>query len=385
MAPRPAAGPLLVALTAAALGCGASSALPAHFVVDERPCTPPAQPLPVRALPAARGGLLVGQHMALRFYDGDVLCNLAGAARRSGAGGVREDVGWEQVQPRPGTYDWAASDRVALAAARFGLVLLPLLDGQPAWSRGRLVTGYARFVAAAVRRYGPGGALWRGHPELAHRAPVWFELWNEPYEPTNRDRLSARTYARLVRAAVRAGRAADPRARFLAEGEAAYRHADGAAGDWMADLFAADPNLGDVLDGVAVHPYSRDPPAAYAPSRGGDQVGRLELVHTALLAHGVDVPLWITELGWSTCGDRAVCVSESQQAADLREALRLARTRWRPYVRALFVFGYQDGAPAGRGGRELHFGVTDQRQRPKPAWNVVRRAGLAAARLPPSG
>ena len=78
-------------------------------------------------------------------------------------------------------------------------------------SRGALPrdpADYARFAAAAVARYGPGGTFWRRNKELdARLAPRFFELYNEPYlgldvpggpEPE--------AYARTVAAAVPAVR-----------------------------------------------------------------------------------------------------------------------------------------------------------------------------------
>ena len=102
--------------------------------------------------------------------------------------------------------------------------------------------GYASFVAAAVQRYGPRGVFWRTHPKLAPYAPVWFELWNEPYLP-GPDRLSAPDYANLVVAAVKTGRRANRSARYLVAAEDGYARIAGGAANWVDDLFAARPDL----------------------------------------------------------------------------------------------------------------------------------------------
>src|SRR5207247_8663651 len=95
--------------------------------------------------------------------------------------------------------------------------------------------------------------------------------------------------------------------------------ADRSDGDWVGDMCLAVPDLGDYADAVAVHPYSRLPPGYTGnelPVRL--QTRRLEQVHTSLAAHGDDIPLWVTEIGWPTCSSGRSCVSEAVQAQDLR-------------------------------------------------------------------
>ena len=73
------------------------------------------------------------------------------------------------------------------------------------------------------------------------------------------------------------------------------------------DYFTAVPDLGKWIDGVAVHAYSSDPALPLADPVNGwkDAYGhwafaRVDQVHKKFLAHGADLPMWITEAGWST-------------------------------------------------------------------------------------
>ena len=237
---------------------------------------------------------------------------------------------------------------------------------------------YATFVAAAVARYGPGGTFWRQNPDLPARPLLWFELWNEPYYADhNRD---PGAYARLVRAAVLAGRAAQPSARFLIEATTTYQTAAGDERNWIEDMYAAVPDLGSYFDGVAVHPYGGDP-AVYTPYGDTDgQPGRVEQIHRELSAHGDGAkPLWVTEIGWSTCSGDSACVTEQQQAAYLRTFLRLARTTWASYVRAVFVFGLRDLAPNAIDDREAWYGLLRPDLSRKPAWSVLHDAATGRA------
>ncbi len=262
-------------------------------------------------------------------------------------------------------------------------MVLPILDDAPAWAAQTSSTvpsapaSYAAFTAAAVARYGPGGAFWRAHPRLPARPLVWYELWNEPYYADhNRD---PGVYARLVRAAVTAGRAANPAARFLIEGDASYESSAGNRADWIAGMYAAVPDLGRYFDGLAVHPYGGEPAAGSGQDIVNDPVARLEWSHQELEAHGdAGKPLWVTEIGWSTCAGILNCVSEAQQASYLRVFLRLARTRWRSYVRAVFVYQLHDEAPNPLTNREAWFGLLRPDLSHKPAWQVLHDAATGA-------
>ena len=138
-------------------------------------------------------------------------------------------------------------------------------------------------------------------------------------------------------------------------------------------MYAAVPDLNNYFDAVAVHPYARRSPLTYTP--GDDdrrQTRRLERVRDALVARGAgDKPLWITEVGWSTCRRAQDCVSESQQAAYFRDLFALQRVRWSGYVAAVFVYALQDFRSRDSQGS---FGVLRQGGSRKPGWYAMRAA-----------
>jgi hypothetical protein len=320
------------------------------------------------------GRQLLGTHAVLRWAGAEDGRRLARLACATGARLSREDLDWSRVQPRRGgRMAWAPFDVMFLTAARSGLAILPILDGTPRWAGPdpeappRRPADLARFVRAAVRRYGPNGTLWRAHPDLATLAPRFFELYNEPYWSG----VAPGDYARAVRTMTRAGRAADPQARFLLAAETE----NGAGRPWLAAMYRAVPDLGRWFDAVAVHPYSVGyDPGTYDPRSAlrGRMTGRIVEVRDELARHGDGAKrLWITEVGWPTCaaavGER--CVSERTQERRVRDVLQLARTRWGGFVDAVVLFGMTDARrPEGSEGR---YGLLRHDGTPKPAWWVL--------------
>ncbi len=298
-----------------------------------------------------------------------------------GARYLREDLSWATVERRRGRFDWRRYDAVFGVAAQYGLTVLPVLDDAPRWSGGSersLPTeqrALARFAARAVARYGPGGTFWRAHPELPRRPADHLELFNEPYLPDySAGRPNPGQYARLVAAAVPAARAANPGVRFLIEADTTYSPDGGRTySDWLSGMYAAVPDLGSYFDAVAVHPYAKGSPLTYTP--GVDdrrQSRRLERIHDALVARGAgDKHLWVTEVGWSTCRRGEDCVSESKQAAYLRDVFALQRVHWAGYVDAVFVYALQDYPSRDSQGS---FALLRRDGSRKPGWYAMRAA-----------
>lgn len=373
---------------AIAPSAGRASSAPADFPLPF--CRAPQHVAHAPPAPPGPGSQRVlGQHAALRLLRGRALCSGAARLLAGGPRYAREDVDWAAVEPRPGRFDWRATDEMFAIAARYGITILPILGSPPKRARGSpsslpTSTGpWQAFVARAVARYGAGGAFWRAHRELPQRPARYFELFNEPYLPkSSGDVPDPARYARLVVAAVRAGRAANRQARFLIEAETTYSARGGQSSpDWLGAMFAAVPDLGRYFDAVAVHPYASGSPLTFTPGDGDRQQSRrLEVIHDALVARGAgDKHLWVTEVGWSTCsreqdGD---CVSEADQAQYLRDFFALGRTRWHDYVDAVFVYALQDYRDTSHP-KEGGFGVFRRDGSRKPAWYAVRAASRGA-------
>jgi hypothetical protein len=232
-------------------------------------------------------------------------------------------------------------------------------------------TDYADYVSHVVARYGPGGAFWTAHPEL-QGSITYYEVWNEPYTVAfSAGGVDPARYARLVKAAAIAGRAANPQAKFIMEGENTYTNDAGAHWTpWIDSLFNAVPDLANYFDAVAPHPYSDDM---------NNSKGRMDAARQQLANHGAgNRPYWITEIGWATCtnGSPGDCVTEQDQANKLTAFFNLVNSR--QDIAAVFVYHLYDLGSGNPSDREQWFGLLRHDRTPKPAWNTLRQITGAA-------
>jgi hypothetical protein len=300
---------------------------------------------------------------------------------RSGAGHVRARFYWRRAQPAgPGTTDLAASDAVVVAAAQQGLGVLPVVFGTPDWagsddsgesSPPRRTADLGRYLKALVGRYGPSGTLWNEHPELARRPIRRWQIWNEPNLTQYWSRQPfARSFVRMLRAARRALREADRRAKVVLAGLPNR--------SWIALRSIYRAGGRKAFDAVALHPYTGKP---------GHVVKLVRLARREMARfRDARKPVWITELSWpATKGTRRSTgfeTSNAGQAQRLRRALHLlAAERRRLRIRRVYWYTWLsvEEGPNAFGWSGLRR-VRDGRTVDAPALRVFKRTGRALRR-----
>jgi hypothetical protein len=250
------------------------------------------------------------------------------AMRSAGVQTERMEMPWDLVEPQKGQYDYALTDRKVLAAARAGLDVLGLVVRSPAWaarhpgqpfSSPRDPADYAGFAKALIARYGPGGALWREHPEVAARPIRAWQVWNEPNIAVYwSEQPFMRGYARLLGAAYAAIKQADPGATVVMAGLANFSWRD------LQRLFAKGATKLR-FDVAAVHPFS---------GRPSNVVKIVALNRKALDRNGARrKPIWLTELTWSSAKGKKAMLTKNWETTEAGQALRL-RQAYRLLVRA---------------------------------------------------
>lgn len=204
---------------------------------------------------------------------------------------VRMDLFWNLVEREAGRYDFAEYDALVTAMTRRGIRILFILDyGNPLYDHGfppfssEARAAFARFAAAAARRYRGQGMVW--------------EIWNEP----NLSRFwppeaNVERYGALLLETAAAIRRADPTALIVAPATSGY--------DWPFWTALGEMGVFTKLDAVTVHSYGLETP---------EEVGPLYVQLTAFL-HRYS-PMWKLpvlsgEWGYTTV-ERGI--SEGQQA-----------------------------------------------------------------------
>ncbi|NTU81254.1 MAG: hypothetical protein HGA45_18050 [Chloroflexales bacterium] len=266
--------------------------------------------------------------------DGDAgVSTLIGRGRQMGAAWAREELSWGNLErDGKGLWAWPHFDRRLLETAQAGYGIIGMLLTTPAWARvsdcgprvGRYAAAgvvteaywcppanpqdFADYVFAVVERYdGDGNADAPGSPRVA----AW-QIWNEPNAWETWPGSPAE-YAAILEAGYAAAKAADPTATVAPGGlyvlDSAWKdevgHWDGLR--FFDEALAARPAIWRSFDALAVHPYMPD----VAPDQPGlygavTLWGRLTTARswlnerTARLG-GSARPIWISELGWSTC------------------------------------------------------------------------------------
>ncbi len=338
-------------------------------------------PAPAAADPGSPLGLNVhaprGEHGA----------HLLDATAAAGAGWVRVDFVWADVEREPGVFTWRVYDELVTGARARGLSILGLLQTTPAWATdGPAGTGVPRdvhrwqlFCFAAADRY-------RGR--IGH-----WEVWNEPNLPRffagDRDDY----IERILIPAADALHAADPEA--WVGGPALSHRVEGDV-DWHRWLYEVLVRAGDRLDFATHHIYDfdghRDVTRRLERSTSSPATPLLwdlwpPSVHEVLeLAGWLGRPFWITETGWPTvAGGIARHPSESWQARELRGLLAdwLGGRPGRGWLHKIFIYEIHDGP-----GDAPRFGLLRPDLTRKPAWFALRdfAAGLEApARRSPLG
>jgi hypothetical protein len=307
--------------------------------------------------------------------------------RAAGIRWLRDDFKWSEIERERGRYDWSRTDNIMGAAARHGVDVLAVLSASPAWASSdptaarrsnyppRDSADFARFAAAVARRYGEGGAFWAQNPGLPARPLQAVELWNEPWAHIFWSPVpDPAAYGRLAREAALAVSRRTTGVDILISADLVQWRADGRPLPWFEALVRANPGLLRLVHGLSVHPYPH--PFDRGPEdTSGDRRWRFDrapLAGDVAAAAGRRLPVWITEIGWSTTPGVAGAVSETQQAAYVTAAVRTATTTWAGSVARTFVYALEDSPtepqPFHRG-----FGLRRADGTAKPAWAALGR------------
>jgi hypothetical protein len=283
-------------------------------------------------------------------------------------------------------YDWSIQDRLVLAAARAGIIVLPVLFNPPAFQSSqppgagkftyppRDPASMAAFAAAAVGRFGPGGSLWRENPGVRARPIRAWQVWNEPsLRPYWGGKPNARAYVKLLKTVNDAIKARDRRAEVVTGGIPPST-LKGAVPikKYVDQMYKAGGKK--AFDTLAINSYARS----------AKELEKLLKSIRKIMNRRKDrgAKIWITELGWCDRGVRhRFCVGTRKQASLIRSSLKVIhKQRKRLRLRGFVYFSWRDGAPYAPDFRDqwgLHTGLLKVNSQPKPALKAFQRGARA--------
>ncbi len=285
--------------------------------------------------------------------DGDDgITTLLARGRAAGVTWAREELSWGNLERRnKGRWDWKYFDQRLLQLAEHGYGIVGMLLTTPKWARvadcqARIeryasvgvmpqdywcppanVQDFADYVSATVERYdGDGYNDAPGSPRVA----AW-QLWNEPNAWETWPGTPAE-YGQLLQAGYTAAKAADSHAIVATGGlyvldgiwADSIGHSDGLR--FLDEALTAVPTAWNAFDALAIHPYMPDvapdqPGLLTRVSLWGRIITARDWLASRTQTYGGPVrPLWISEVGWSTCGaDQPDCYALQATVAHLAD------------------------------------------------------------------
>lgn len=314
--------------------------------------------LAITILPLAFGATLSPDSpfgMGIYFgnrYTPDEMKKAAQMAKDIGVKWSREEFSWGIIQPEEGKWDYSRYDSAVETAYANGISLFGLLDYCATWATTApegaekpwfwlpRLEPWQNYVRTTVNRY---------KEKIKH-----WEIWNEPnisvfWQPQpNPDE-----YFSLLQASYTTIKQVDPSAKVIGICS---------AGTDMNFIEAVlNKGGGKYMDIISVHPY-RWPST---PEETGF-LGEMQRLRALLQRYGLNIPIWITEVGWPTHNGG---VPEDVQARMLVRTYIIAIGS--KLVDKVFWYDYRDDGtdPADP---EQNFGIIKRDFTPKKAYNAFK-------------
>lgn len=287
--------------------------------------------------PIVEGGVRLGLNVSLEQYDdAELELNLTRI----------KDIGFEYVRQTfhfREAYDWGESDRIVEQATASGLVLVPLLDGDPAayFEPPENLTMFAAWAGEFSNRY-------------AHLLQHYI-IWDEPNLTSHwgNQPVNAVEYASLLTAASKAIRAADPDAIIVAAPLApTFETGPSNLSETMYLRQLYEAGAAEAFDVIAGKPYGFDTgPEDRVVSADTLNFSRIILLRELMVQHGDQhKAVWAGNWGWNSLpdswrGEPSIWgeTSEQQQAARTIAAIDRAQREW-PWMGIMFLENWQPNA-----------------------------------------
>jgi outer membrane protein assembly factor BamB len=285
--------------------------------------------------------LAYGMNVFLFGTDADRVLTLTNIA---GAGWIRQQIHWRDLEGQRGEYIWRPLDEMVSAARARDFNIMLSVVRSPAWATESGHSGMPDDTAAFAAFMHEVATRYRGRVSA-------YEIWNEPNLAHESGGVPGdpADYLATLQAAYPLIKQADPCALVLAAPMAATNDPDPTVGTEDIPFYETLYTLQDgaflhVADVIAVHPGAGPyPPTARWPAERPEQshyyFRHIERVHELMLRHNDQRQVWITEVGWTVTEAEGAPtpVSEQQQADYLVDMLWYVRQRYN-WVDGVFLW-----------------------------------------------
>ncbi|NJP04799.1 MAG: cellulase family glycosylhydrolase [Chloroflexaceae bacterium] len=312
-------------------------------------------------------------------------------SKDSGVYWIRQQVGWEYLQPSPSEIRWKELDHVVDDTHNAGVNMLISVVRAPSWATPDGDNGMpsAEHIPAFANLMGEMAARYRGKIQA-------YQIWNEQNlaHENGGEVASADHYVNMMAAAYDAIKAADPDAIVVSGGPSSTEtnKPDVAISDvtFMRQMLS-NPNFR--TDFIGVHPGGQyNPPDTMWPDEPGPgphwresrefYFRRVEDIRQVMVETGWgDRQIWLTEFGWATTNNTpgyeyGNSTSFETQAEWIARAFEKGRYEYTPWMAAMFLWNLNFAVPWEQfEGNPLHeqasFGVLNGDWSPRPAWYAI--------------
>jgi polysaccharide biosynthesis protein PslG len=307
--------------------------------------------------------------------------------RQAGFGWIKQGIGWRDVEPAKGKFEWGKIDDMMKWLGEQQLDMLMRVDFQPSWAGGGAngppdnYEDFGDFLFALASRY-------KGRVRA-------YEIWNEPNlaREWGGKQPSPEQYAALLKVAYRRIKEADPGAIVVSAGltPTATNNAEAMPDDVYLDrLYQAMGGSSDgYFDVLGAHaPGYKAPPemspdqVAADPNYGGNRFNcfrRVEDLRAIMVRYGdTDKQVFITEFGWTSDQVNPSyawhAVTEQQKADYLVRAYKYAKEHWSPWI-GLMSLVYICDPDWTQQNEQYWWAISDPGYptfKPRPAYNALK-------------
>jgi len=321
----------------------------------------------------------LGVNVELTQYSSEEMQKQFGLMEIANIVWLRQEARWNEIETKPGEYDWSEWDRIVTEISRYPnkLQLVAVLVNSPDWNRHP----EAESISAPPLELSSFTAFSRQFAERYGHLIDYYQIWDEPNLTSGWGYLppSASGYLALLAQAFDAIHSADPVATIIAAAlapttETGPQNINDIT--YLDDLYALGAS--QYMDAAAGKPYGFDQSPDNRDVSSTDlNFSRLIALREVMQRNGdAHKTLWASNWGWNTLphnweGTDSIWgqVSPELQAQYTQMAIERAEREW-PWIGGMIIEHWQPNVDMSDPG--WGFAIIDSNDTPTPLWSTLK-------------